>query len=339
MKTIAITSTTGGAGRTTLAGALAVLLARRGRPVVAVEFDAQNLMGATLGLDTLAEHGLAHSLLADPADAAPWHAHTWRNADGVLFVPYGQVDAAGAAACDARLAAEPDWLSRALDEIALPAEGVVLVDTARYPSPQAEQAIRRADLTLVVVPPEPAACATVAARLDALGAGRGDLQIVVNRLNPARDMQRDNGGNVKTARHNRGVRRQAPQVGKERGKCMLLVLNHIRRTQVVSNQDTVTVPLGLSGHIAWVAQQNLQNPLDHLNHVSFPFSKIWILNLLELRHEHFHLLSNSPLSVTLVLGNVSFGRGGKRGIVQDHAMQIQKCAILGCCRTADYRRM
>ncbi|MBA5771003.1 nucleotide-binding protein, partial [Escherichia coli] len=34
MKTIAITSTTGGAGRTTLAAALAVLLARRGRPVV-----------------------------------------------------------------------------------------------------------------------------------------------------------------------------------------------------------------------------------------------------------------------------------------------------------------
>ncbi|MBR8145259.1 cellulose synthase operon protein YhjQ [Burkholderia sp. AU19243] len=191
MKTIAITSTTGGAGRTTLAGALAVLLARRGRSVVALELDAQNLMGATLGLDTLAEHGLAQSLLGHPTDAAPWHAHTWRNADGVLFVPYGQVDAARAAACDARLAADPAWLSRALDEIALPADGVVLIDTARYPSPQAEQAIRRADLTLVVVPPEPAACATVAVRLDALRAGGGDLQIVVNRLNPARDMQRD----------------------------------------------------------------------------------------------------------------------------------------------------
>ncbi|AOI78385.1 cellulose biosynthesis protein BcsQ [Burkholderia sp. NRF60-BP8] len=188
MKTIAVTSTTGGAGRTTLAAALAVLLARRGRPVVAVEFDAQNLMGATLGLDTLAERGLAHGLLGG---AEPWHAHTWRNADGVLFVPYGQVDAAGAAACDARLAADPAWLSRALDEIALPADGVVLVDTPRYPSPQAGQAIRCADLTLVVVPPEPAACATTAARLGALRAGRGDLQIVVNRLNPARDMQRD----------------------------------------------------------------------------------------------------------------------------------------------------
>ncbi|MBY4727871.1 MULTISPECIES: cellulose biosynthesis protein BcsQ [Burkholderia] len=188
MKTIAIASTTGGAGRTTLTAALAVLLARRGRPVVAVEFDAQNLMGATLGLDSLAEHGLAQSLLGG---GEPWHAHTWRNADGVLFVPYGQVDAAGAAACDARLAADPAWLARALDEIALPADGVVLIDTARYPSTQAEQAIRCADLTLVVVPPEPTACATTAARLGALRAGGGELQIVVNRLNPARDMQRD----------------------------------------------------------------------------------------------------------------------------------------------------
>ncbi|MGU3776505.1 cellulose biosynthesis protein BcsQ [Burkholderia metallica] len=188
MKTIAITSTTGGAGRTTLTAALAVLLARRGRPVVAVEFDAQNLMGATLGLDTLAEHGLAQSVLGS---AEPWHAHTWRNVDGVLFVPYGQVDATGAAACDARLAADPAWLARALDEIALPADGVVLIDTARYPSTQAEQAVRRADLTLVVVPPEPAACATTAARLGALRSGGGELQIVVNRMNPARDMQRD----------------------------------------------------------------------------------------------------------------------------------------------------
>ena len=185
MKTIAIASTTGGAGRTTY-GRARVLLARRGRPVVAVEFDAQNLMGATLGLDSLAEHGLAQSLLGG---GEPWHAHTWRNADGVLFVPYGQVDAAGAAACDARLAADPAWLARA--RRALPADGVVLIDTARYPSTQAEQAIRRADLTLVVVPPEPTACATTAARLGALRAGGGELQIVVNRLNPARDMQRD----------------------------------------------------------------------------------------------------------------------------------------------------
>lgn len=80
---------------------------------------------------------------------------------------------------------------RALDEIALPAGVVVLVDASHYPSPQAEQAIRSADLALVVVPPEPTACAMVTARLGTLRAGGGELKIVVSRLNPARDMQRD----------------------------------------------------------------------------------------------------------------------------------------------------
>ncbi|WP_179404695.1 cellulose biosynthesis protein BcsQ [Burkholderia guangdongensis] len=208
MKTVAIVSTTGGAGRTTLCAALAVLLARRGRAVVAVDFDPQNLLGAHLGLDTLAASGLAAALAGG---GEPWHAHTWRSADGVLFVPYGQVDAAGVATCEARLAADLRWLARALGEIALPggenadddentddnnernavAHGVALIDAARYPSQHAEHAIRCADLVLCVAPPDPAACVTIAARIDALRAAGVELRIVVNRLNPARDMQRD----------------------------------------------------------------------------------------------------------------------------------------------------
>ena len=109
----------------------------------------------------------------------------------MLFVPYGHVDAAGMAACEATLAADPQWLARALGEIALPATGVLLIDTARCPSQHAEHAIRCADLTLVAVPPEPAACATVSARIGAMRAASDALRIVVNRLNPARDMQRD----------------------------------------------------------------------------------------------------------------------------------------------------
>ena len=60
-------------------------------------------------------------------------------------------------------------------------------------------------------------------------------------------MQRDNRRNVKAARHNSRVRSQAAQIGKECGKAVLLVLNHIRRAQVVSNQNTVAITLGLSG--------------------------------------------------------------------------------------------
>ncbi|RZF31450.1 cellulose synthase operon protein YhjQ [Paraburkholderia sp. UYCP14C] len=188
MKTIAVVSTAGGTGRTTLTATLAVLLARRGRQVVALDFDPQNMLGAQLGIDGLAATGLSQALL--DADTA-WHAYTWRNADGVLFVPYGAVSAAQSTQCDARLAAEPRWLADALAELDLPRDGVVLIDTARYPSQQAEHALRCADLALCVTPPEPAACATLVARLAALRDACAQLRVIVNRLNPARDMQRD----------------------------------------------------------------------------------------------------------------------------------------------------
>lgn len=187
MKTVAVVSTAGGTGRTTLCAALAVLLARRGRQVVALDFDPQNMLGAHLGIDGFAPLGVAHALLDDRA----WHAHTWRNAEGVWFVPYGAVSLAQSARCDARLAAEPQWLAHALAELDLPRDAVVLIDTTRYPSQQAEHAVRCADLVLCVTPPEPAACATLVARLDALRSGAAPLRIIVNRLNPARDMQRD----------------------------------------------------------------------------------------------------------------------------------------------------
>lgn len=188
MKTIALISMAGGAGRTTLAATLAVLLARRGREVVALDFDPQNMLGAWLGLDTLAPRGIANAL-TDASEA--WHTHTWRSDEGVLFVPHGNVTLDEAAACDARLAAHPQWLQRAIGEIALPETGVVLIDTPRYPSRQAQQAARAADLVLCVCPPEPAACAGFVAHLPALREACADVRVVVNRLNPAREMQRD----------------------------------------------------------------------------------------------------------------------------------------------------
>lgn len=188
MKTIAVVSTAGGTGRTTLTAALAVLLARRRRKVVAVDFDPQNMLGAHLGLDTFARAGLAQAI-AEGAEA--WRSHTWRNAEGVLFAPHGELTLAERAACEARLAAEPQWLANALAQIDLPPTGVVLIDTPRYPSQQADHAVRCADLVLCVTPPEPAACATLVRRLTALRRACPDVKVIVNRLNPARDMQRD----------------------------------------------------------------------------------------------------------------------------------------------------
>ncbi|MDR5794748.1 cellulose biosynthesis protein BcsQ [Caballeronia sp. LZ008] len=188
MKTIALISTAGGAGRTTLAASLATLLARRGRAVVALDFDPQNMLGAYLGLDAFAAEGIGGAL-ADPS--RKWHESTWRNEDGVLFVPHGGLTPARSAACEARLCEHPRWLERTIGEIGLPETGVVLIDTPRYPCSHADHAARAADLVLAVCPPEPAACATLVARLPALRESCADVRLVVNRLNPARAMQRD----------------------------------------------------------------------------------------------------------------------------------------------------
>lgn len=188
MNRIAVISTAGGSGRTTLAAVLAVLLARRRRPVVALDLDPQNLLGTYLGLDTFAETGLG-SALANGDDA--WGTPSWRNADGVLFAPYGELHAQARIAAEERLARQPNWVADAIAKIDLPATGVVIMDTPRYPSLQAEQAVSSADLVLCVSPPEPAACATLARRLSTLALAQAEIRIVVNRLNPARDMQRD----------------------------------------------------------------------------------------------------------------------------------------------------
>ena len=188
MKSVALISTAGGAGRTTLTAALAVLLARRNRPVVALDADPQNMLGAHLGLDAFPQAGLGHAMAGR---AAPWRGDTWRNAEGVLVAPHGEMTVAELTAYEARLAAEPRWLANALAQIDLPAHGVALVDTARYPSQQADQALCAADLVLCVTPPEPAACATLARGFARLRASTAQVKVVVNRLNPAREMQRD----------------------------------------------------------------------------------------------------------------------------------------------------
>jgi MinD-like ATPase involved in chromosome partitioning or flagellar assembly len=46
-------------------------------------------------------------------------------------------------------------------------------------------------LVLCVTPPEPAACATLARGFPRLRASTAQVKVVVNRLNPAREMQRD----------------------------------------------------------------------------------------------------------------------------------------------------
>lgn len=182
MKTIAIVSPAGGAGRSTVTAALASLLVARHHAVLALECDPRNVLGYHFGMRGAARDGLS-AYLANPAPGA-WAAAGMRSDDDVLFVPWGLADVD----CPA---AEPDWLARRIAQVAMPPGGAVLIDTPPWPSPHAAQAIAAADLVLVLVPPQPEVCLTLRRLSDALAARGKSARYVATRLQPARPLHAD----------------------------------------------------------------------------------------------------------------------------------------------------
>lgn len=184
MKTVAIVSTVGGAGRTTVTTELATLLAWHGHPALALECDPRGVLGFHFGLRAPAALGLCN--------APSWNQAGQRSDDGVLFVPWGDPgDVVAQALMAERMQREPHWLRGLLAQVDLPANAVALIDTAAWPSPHARQAIAAADLVLVLVPPLPQACATLPALRAALRDTGVAVAFVVTRLHPARQLHTD----------------------------------------------------------------------------------------------------------------------------------------------------
>jgi cellulose synthase operon protein YhjQ len=195
MKTIAILSTVGGAGRTTLTATLAGLLTARKHTSLAVECDPSNVLALYGGLREPARFGLVSYALTtsgDVADAA------LQSEDGVLWLPWGTAaqhhddpNIERARAITATLHEQPFWLRDLLARVELPTRGVTLVDAARWPSVYATQAIAAADLVLVVVPPQPLACATLPRLRAALEAHHKPSLYVANAVSPASQLHTD----------------------------------------------------------------------------------------------------------------------------------------------------
>jgi len=184
MKTIAIVSTVGGAGRTTVTAELASLLRRHGHAVLAVECDPRGLLGFHFGLREPARHGLS--------SGSKWAEAGLRSDDGVILVPWGDPGTQTARAETAmHLYSDRHWLRRLLGQVALEGEAVALVDSATWPSPFADQAIAAADLVLALVPPQPQACATLGQLREALEATGPDCAFLITRLQPARQLHTD----------------------------------------------------------------------------------------------------------------------------------------------------
>lgn len=159
MNIVAIVSTKGGVGRTTVAAHLAVALARAGRAVLAVDLDPQNALRLHFGLDP---HGIGGSARASRA-GSDWRDACVTTAGGVVVLPYGAVDEDDRHGFEHDLDTCPGGLAGRLQALGLPRDAVVLLDTPQGPSAGLRQALGIAHLALVVTLPDIAAYATLAA--------------------------------------------------------------------------------------------------------------------------------------------------------------------------------
>lgn len=194
MKTIAIVSSVGGAGRTTLTAALAGLLAAREHVALAAECDPRNVLALHFGLRERAPEGLVTHLAGGPGADDAWSRAALQSDDGVLVLPWGSL-ASGHESLDddasALLDARPGWLRELLARVDLPAHAIALVDAGTWPSAHARQAIDAADLVLGVLTPCATACATLPRLIAALVRAGKRSVFVANAVVPARQLHTD----------------------------------------------------------------------------------------------------------------------------------------------------
>ena len=185
---IAIVSPLGGTGRTTLTAHLATILAARGRPCLAMELCAQNMLGRHLGMQQAAETGWA--TLA--AQQQWWGQAALRNSDAVNLLPFGTVSTHALDRVQHAWAQDPEWLRQQRDAMNVPADSAIFLDTPPWPAPLARQALATASVVVIVLEASARACHAQALVAQTLAWAPPDAHraIVVNRVDPRRPSQR-----------------------------------------------------------------------------------------------------------------------------------------------------
>lgn len=193
MKVISIASSKGGVGKSTVCANLCVALRQAGHAVLALDLDPQNALRFHLGEDPNASEGVSGASLA----GLDWRG-MWRpGPSGVYLLGYGATDEAEREDFEQLLRNDPDWLRSSLEALQFPAETIIVIDTPPGPSVYMRQALRAADLPLVVMLADAASYATLTQMQELLSVhgenrpGSISPKYIVNQVDQSRQLSRD----------------------------------------------------------------------------------------------------------------------------------------------------
>jgi cellulose synthase operon protein YhjQ len=150
-KVIAVVSSKGGVGKTTLSGALASALKRSGGQTLAVDLDPQNALCLHLGVSA-DQPGLIQA----NDNASTWRAIAHSGFARSQCLPYGVATEQQRRSLEQNMEADPYWLGRHLSAMGLGEHDTVIIDTPPGATPYLSQALEIADQVLIVALPDAA---------------------------------------------------------------------------------------------------------------------------------------------------------------------------------------
>jgi hypothetical protein len=145
----------------------------------------------------------------------------------------------------------------------------------------------------------------------------------------ARVVQADERGDAEAARHDRGVRGDAADVGHETAEMVALEQDHVGGRQVVRHHDQLLLLRGALRGERLAAHHRLQHALHGLLHVGLALAQVGVVDFLEALHQPLHLLHQSPLRVGALAADHGARRLRQRRVVEDHAVQVEESLELG----------